>query len=63
VWDDDRHLEVRAIGADGSKGYIWQATWKSPVTAADQRLRFVLLPRDVALEEVHGEPFMLPNCR
>ncbi len=58
IWDDDRDLEVRAIRAQGQRGYLWEARW-TPQTRAG-RHRLVLVAR-AGFPEVAGQPFEL--CR
>jgi neutral ceramidase len=52
VWDDDRSVEVRAIGPAGAAGYRWEARWK-PDPAPRDAARVVLLPRE-GLAEVEA---------
>jgi neutral ceramidase len=30
VWDDDREVEIRALGSRVGKGYVWEARWTPP---------------------------------
>jgi hypothetical protein len=50
VWDDDRHVEVRALGPAGTLGYRWEARW-SPDPVPGGALRVVMLAR-LGLTEV-----------
>ncbi len=60
TWDDDSHLEIRAIKAMGKRGYLWEARWNPPVRF-EGSVRFVLLARS-GLAELPSGP-VLPCSR
>ncbi len=46
AWDDDRAVEVRAIGRQGRAGYVWEVRW-APGGIAAGRYRVTLTQRQV----------------
>lgn len=42
AWDDDRYLEIRALGDWGAKGHLWEARW-TPPGGVEGRYTFELL--------------------
>jgi hypothetical protein len=58
AWDDDPRLEVRAIGAKGKRGYLWEARWRPD--GASGKYRVVLFAR-TDIPEVTGQVFQA--CR
>lgn len=58
IWDDDGHLEIRAVKAAGRTEYLWEARWSE--CRPGELHRFVLLQRawkTQTLAEVPGEWF------
>jgi len=55
VWDDDRSVEVRAVGPAGAQGYRWEARW-SPDPAPSGAMRVVLMARAGLAELVASVP-------
>lgn len=54
LWDDDPHLEVRAIRPRGDRGYLWEARWTARRAAGKYR---VVLTTRKGLPEIEGSAF------
>jgi len=55
VWDDDPHLEVRALRPRARRGYLWEARWRMPAGAAG--LHRVALVARQGLPALTGDAF------